>query len=427
MRHFGFNDSSTAANNSVGLVATYNYDHFYYFAGSASGSFDNDSVGFEWLQLKADTNPRDFYSHSALVDAIRADPTASRKLLGNWTATPRLSFQSRVPWHFPSGTTINGEEPGGGGSDSFQAMPVKVFPTTGEFHRETFAGEVEDTFIDSGFDIPATEEKEYRFTVGRASIADDTRPSFRIFASDLRALTSASLYDDPNDDRSTYIALILPELATSNTAELLYLGIDSSNNMLIANANDNDVDIRIEEIRYTATAGGGSTDIADESITTEKLADDAVTADKIADGVLPSLNWIPSGTITKSASADPGARSANFSVDLPAGKRLSDYTSIQFKHDTLAYPTSAPNPVINLGDYNDLIFTETAELASIVKAAAPFNYVVISGQGRGANNLAIKVLESVGTATSISVRITDLNISGRADFRFVNLSNVWFR
>lgn len=37
------------------------------------------------------------------------------------------------------------------------------------------------------------------------------------------------------------------------------------------------------------TGGGGSAEIADNSVTTKKLADDAVTAEKIADGVIPTV------------------------------------------------------------------------------------------------------------------------------------------
>lgn len=62
------------------------------------------------------------------------------------------------------------------------------------------------------------------------------------------------------------------------------------------------------------TGGGGSAEITDGSITTEKIADDAVTADKIADGVIPTVPGAATTSaqgLVKKASATNAVASAD--------------------------------------------------------------------------------------------------------------------
>lgn len=62
------------------------------------------------------------------------------------------------------------------------------------------------------------------------------------------------------------------------------------------------------------TGGGGSAEITNGSITTEKIADDAVTADKIADGVIPTVPGAATTSaqgLVKKASATNAVASAD--------------------------------------------------------------------------------------------------------------------
>lgn len=67
----------------------------------------------------------------------------------------------------------------------------------------------------------------------------------------------------------------------------------------------------------TPWEGGGSTEIADGSITAAKIADDAVTADKIADGVIPTVPGAATASeqgLVKKASAVTAVASADAAV-----------------------------------------------------------------------------------------------------------------
>ena len=133
-------------------------------------------------------------------------------------------------------------------------------------------------------------------------------------------------------------------------------------------------------------------------------------------------------TITKTADTNVGTAvnfAANYTITLPAGKTLADYNSMICKFNTDAYGTGGG--LVNLGDYNDLVFEDGVDLVAVkVADATNARYVIAKGSGRGANNLGLTVQETLATSNTINVRFADLNLQGPANFSDVALTNVWF-
>ena len=156
-------------------------------------------------------------------------------------------------WDYSDDATGEG---GGGTPGTITSSPVKVFPTTGEFQTLTISRSNE--FIDSGFDIPATGEKEYRFVFKEPGDQGRDLPAIRVFASTIRALRNQSTGGFPGDNNSGGVSdhINLDLLALSDTVSYITISKDSNNNLLISSNISGTYNYRIEEIRYTGTGGG---------------------------------------------------------------------------------------------------------------------------------------------------------------------------
>ncbi len=71
-------------------------------------------------------------------------------------------------------------------------------------------------------------------------------------------------------------------------------------------------------------ATGGSAEVEDGSITTDKLADDAVTAAKIAPGVIPTAYVLPAA----SSAALGGVKQGSAISDLSAAPTQADFNNL---------------------------------------------------------------------------------------------------
>jgi hypothetical protein len=120
-------------------------------------------------------------------------------------------------------------------------------------------------------------------------------------------------------------------------------------------------------------------------------------------------------TVRQSQTFTPAASVA---VSLPTGTTLSDFVLMEIEWNTGQTDASA-------SDNDHRRYSDTTMVIPIIDASGP--NVILSARGRGAENFGVRITSALGTATSVSIEVINLNDAGGAILPTgTQITKVWF-